>query len=400
MSKYLFVVPPFFGHINPTLGIGAELLNRGHQVAWACLREINGRFVPKGGQFKVLPQEQEEHQKEIDRILSLQDNGTKIRGIEILKFAMEATYIPFCKYMVGGILKVIDDFCPDVIVHDENMFAGAIGAVLREIPYVTSIAVPPGSFQPEGKFPEFEQWQTGQIIKLQEQFGVPGSNKIVYSKRLNLVYTSKDFVGNGDEFPAHYKFVGPIIKGRQKVPGFNFEDLKGRKKPMVYVSLGTLLKGVRKEFFTKIVAAFGNQPLTVIAATDPGVLDAWPDNFIVQSFVPQSELLCEVDAVIYHGGFNTVNEALFHGIPLIIIPMAYDQFHIASLVVNSGSGLSIRYKRLTVEELRKSLWEVVQNPTYKKAATKVGEGLKNAGGTDAAATLLEAVPIPSMVQNN
>lgn len=40
MSKFLFVVPPFFGHINPSLSIGRTLLEKGHEVAWAGLTEI------------------------------------------------------------------------------------------------------------------------------------------------------------------------------------------------------------------------------------------------------------------------------------------------------------------------------------------------------------------------
>ena len=35
MSRFLFVVPPLTGHINPTVAVGAELTARGHEVAWA-----------------------------------------------------------------------------------------------------------------------------------------------------------------------------------------------------------------------------------------------------------------------------------------------------------------------------------------------------------------------------
>ena len=35
MSRYLFVVPPMVGHVNPSIAVGRELLARGHDVAWA-----------------------------------------------------------------------------------------------------------------------------------------------------------------------------------------------------------------------------------------------------------------------------------------------------------------------------------------------------------------------------
>ncbi|MGW9032173.1 hypothetical protein ACWGQ5_50960 [Streptomyces sp. NPDC055722] len=36
MSGFLFVVPALVGHINPAVGVAAELAARGHRVAWAC----------------------------------------------------------------------------------------------------------------------------------------------------------------------------------------------------------------------------------------------------------------------------------------------------------------------------------------------------------------------------
>lgn len=35
MSRFLFVVPPLVGHVNPAAGVAAELARRGHTVAWA-----------------------------------------------------------------------------------------------------------------------------------------------------------------------------------------------------------------------------------------------------------------------------------------------------------------------------------------------------------------------------
>ena len=34
MSRFLFVVPPLTGHVNPTISVGRELAARGHQAAW------------------------------------------------------------------------------------------------------------------------------------------------------------------------------------------------------------------------------------------------------------------------------------------------------------------------------------------------------------------------------
>jgi len=55
-------------------------------------------------------------------------------GLEILRFTMERTYIPFCNFMVKGLLRVIDEFQPNVIIHDENMLPGQYVPPLKIYP--------------------------------------------------------------------------------------------------------------------------------------------------------------------------------------------------------------------------------------------------------------------------
>ncbi|EOD63162.1 glycosyl transferase, partial [Amycolatopsis vancoresmycina DSM 44592] len=40
MARFLFVVPPLTGHVNPAAGVAAELAARGHEVAWAGHPEL------------------------------------------------------------------------------------------------------------------------------------------------------------------------------------------------------------------------------------------------------------------------------------------------------------------------------------------------------------------------
>ncbi|HWO68622.1 MAG TPA: glycosyltransferase, partial [Umezawaea sp.] len=48
MSRFLFVVPPLVGHVNPTVGVAAELVARGHEVAWAGHRDVIGKLLGRG----------------------------------------------------------------------------------------------------------------------------------------------------------------------------------------------------------------------------------------------------------------------------------------------------------------------------------------------------------------
>ncbi|ACU58942.1 glycosyltransferase [Chitinophaga pinensis] len=387
MSKFMFVVPPFFGHISPTLSVGGSLLARGHEVIWVGLKELGAEHIPAGGQFIVPHKELAPYQSAIQAILKLQDEGPKLSGVETLKLALEDTYIPFAKYMLAGVSGIADEFRPDVIISDCITFAGALCAHIKDIPCVTTTPVPPDVTGDAMQSPKIFEWQQNLIRSLQREVGIYTDEYVIHSREMNIVFTSQEFAGSKDPLP-HMRFVGPV-KGRPNNTPFDWDQLARVMSPKVFVSLGTLLVDIRKEFFQKLIDAFADEPITIVAATDPAIFPQWPDNFIVQGFVPQSELMPHMHAVICHGGFNTVNDAFVNGLPMLITPIAYDHFHTASLIENAGCGIKLRYKRLRVPDLKAAMWEVLDNPKYRKSAQYIRETFIKAGGNDKAVALLE-----------
>jgi MGT family glycosyltransferase len=388
MAKFLFVVPPFFGHISPTLSIGASLIARGHEVKWLGITPLADKHIPTGGEFIYPAAELEQHQDEITRILKRQDDGPACSGPEVMKLALEETYVPFARIMMPGLSNFVDAWKPDVIINDCITFAGALCAHIKGIPSVTTTPVPPDVMgDTANSAPKIFEWQQNLVKGLQQEFGVYGDEIVIHSHKLNMVFTSQAFAGF-DAAEPHMKFVGPV-KGRPNNAAFDWERLAKATTPKVFVSLGTLLVDIRKEFFQKLITAFADQPVTIVAATNPDIFEVWPDNFIVNGFVPQTELMPHMDAVICHGGFNTVNDTFINGLPMLITPIAYDHFHTAKLIENSGAGVSIRYKRLRIADLRDTVFELLQNPKYREAAVRVNETFIAAGGNDKAVQLLE-----------
>ncbi|UMQ42240.1 hypothetical protein MKS83_00810 [Chryseobacterium sp. Y16C] len=387
-SKFLFVVPPFFGHISPTLSVGASLIARGHEVKWFGITPLDNKHIPEGGSYFYPEQDLIPYQDEIARILKRQDDGPACSGPEVMKLALEETYVPFAKMMMSGLETLTQAWQPDVIVNDCISFGGALFAHKNNIPCVTTTPVPPDVMgDTENSAPKIFEWQQNLIKTLQKEVGIEDDGIFIHSHHLNLIFTSQKFA-DFDEVPTHMKFVGPV-KGRPNPAPFDWDKLNASTTPKIFVSLGTLLVDIRKAFFEKVIAAFADQPVTVIAATPPEIFEEWPSNFIVSSFVPQSALIPHMDAVICHGGFNTVNDTFTNGLPMLITPIAYDHFHIAKLIEKAGCGISIRYKRLRVDALRQTVFELLENPTYRNAAKEVQSSLINAGGNDRAVELLE-----------
>ncbi len=82
--------------------------------------------------------------------------------------------------------------------------------------------------------------------------------------------------------------------------------------------------------------------------------------------MPQIELLTYTKLFITHGGMNSTHEALYNGVPLVVIPQSADQPIIAKQVENLGAGVQLQMKGLSEEELRESVELVLHNPSFEK----------------------------------
>ncbi|HLZ89551.1 MAG TPA: nucleotide disphospho-sugar-binding domain-containing protein, partial [Puia sp.] len=135
--------------------------------------------------------------------------------------------------------------------------------------------------------------------------------------------------------------------------------------------------------------ALRDEPLSVIVVSDPALFATWPPNFMVRSRVPQLELLPYLEAVVCHAGHNTVCESLIHGLPLVVVPIAYDQSHVASRVTSTESGIRLNFKRFKAAHLKQAVRDVLGDARYRDAARRIQASFAKAGGAERAAGLLE-----------
>lgn len=386
MARFAFIVPPLTGHVNPTLSLGAELLQRGHQVGWISLDASLENRLPQGGILLLVQYDQNDTEKRDSEQYLDQITKKNVSGIESIKFLYEEVLIPLNRFMFEGIVSILDSFRPDVVINDHQLFSGAIAAYNKHIPYATSVTAPAAVKMMED-LPGVHEWEIRQIVALQQELGIPGDKAIVCSEALTMIFTSKDFFGEMS-LPSGYKFIGPVIQHRANLAAFSWEKLGN--DPRILVSIGTTFDHTyKKEFFQKVIDALGNEPISVVVVSDPALFEEWPDNFIVQERVPQLELLPHLDAVVCHGGHNTVCESLSHGLPLVVIPIAYDQSHVAGRVIQVESGIRLNYKRFKAAHLQTAVWEIIRNPAYKEAAQRIQQSFEESGGATTAANLLE-----------
>jgi MGT family glycosyltransferase len=388
MSRFLFVVPPMAGHVNPTLPVGRELAARGHAVAWAGPPEVAEELMPPGARFLRVPLSDRVR----DHIAARADD---LRGAAALKHLVGDFLVPLAECMVPGVHAAVERFRPDALVVDQQALAGVAVALARDLPWATSATTSAMLTDPMAILPKVRDWADGLQRDVLRSAGVfertAATVDLRFSPQLVLVFSTPALVGR-DDFPDHYAFVGPAVGARPDDTPFPWEWLD-RAGPHVLVSLGTLNWHNGGRFFAAAAEAIGGMDAHGVIVAPPGLVGSVPPNVLAVPRVPQLSLLPRLDAVVCHGGHNTVCEALAHGLPLVVAPIRDDQPAIAAQVEAAGAGVRVMFRRAGPEALRAALEAALGDPALRTGAERVQRSFASAGGPTAAADELEGLPV-------
>ena len=200
-----------------------------------------------------------------------------------------------------------------------------------------------------------------------------------------------------EALPATFHHVGPM----RDPPGPPL-DFGGRSdRPLVYCSLGTL-QGGRLRLFRSVARACADLSLRLVI-THCGRLGArdvagLPGSPMVFDYLPQEAALAQADLVVTHAGFNSVLETLACGLPMVALPIAFDQPGVAARIARAGVGEVVSPRRATAGALRRALERVLREPGYRRRALGVQAEIAAAGGVTHAAELIEAHLVPRPVR--
>ncbi|MFT3924949.1 MAG: glycosyltransferase [Myxococcales bacterium] len=382
MKRFLFAVPPFAGHVLPTVSVGRALKARGHQVLWVGLSEIR-RLLPEDAELVALDADAspESRSVEIEKVAS--------RGWESLQVLWEGALVPLARGMFEGVGRAIAQYEPDVVIADQQAIGGALAARRAGVPWATFCTTSASVMDALVDLPKVKQWVVNQLAMLEREAGLPPDPAPDTSPSLVVVFSTRALVGEDRSWPEHYHFVGPSIQDRPDPTPFPWDWLNTR--PRIFASLGTIGSDSpgNARFLSAAIAALHDLPCQLVIAAPKGVEGEIPEHVLVRERVPQVALLREMDAVITHGGHNTVCEALAHGLPLVVAPIRHDQPAVAAQVVRAGAAVRVRYGRVTPQALRSAVEQVLGEASFRASAQRIGASFARAGGAAAAADALE-----------
>lgn len=71
-----------------------------------------------------------------------------------------------------------------------------------------------------------------------------------------------------------------------------------------------------------------------------------------------------IKAFLSHGGLNSIFETMYHGVPVVGIPLFGDHYDTMTRVQAKGMGILLNWKTITESELYEALVKVINDPRY------------------------------------
>ena len=384
--RIMFFSIPAHGHTNPTIEVVRALTRRGHTVRYYSFEPFRTRIEDAGAEFipcdDALPPAPGNLEKRVGRDFSLLMEMV-IGVTERLHPCME---------------EAMRTFRPDCIVSDSICIWGKLFAARFGIPLIVSTTTL-----------AFNQY-TAKLMKqslrdvLQMMVGMPrvmkqlkrlkalgyeAKNVIALLQNDNetdtIVYTSKRFQPFAETFSERYAFVGPSVVPTER-------DGMERERPLVYVSLGTVLNRTQG-FYRACIDALREVPcdavLSVGPDTDVSALGPLPENIRVYPRVNQMEVLSRADAFVTHCGMNSVMESLYMGVPMVLFPQHAEERAVANRAAELGAGILLRHGR--EKEIRAAVTKLLGEPAYTECAQALSQDMRCCGGAEQAADFIEQV---------
>ena len=313
-----------------------------HLAAGASLAEIQGRMAPHRERMRDLPVHE--------------------RRTHSFRWRFAVCDAP---YKVDGLTAAARSWEPDLIVSESGDLAAPIVSALLDVPL---------AHQGFGRIVPIACWElaSDEVAPLWRAAGLE-PEPLCGAFRNTYV----------DICPPSFQTAAlppvPVVERLRPAapePGARAPLFDGLpERPTVYVTLGTVVNAI--DDFRLVLGALADLDANVVATigrnNDPSDLAPVPANAVVERFVPQAQILPHCDLVVAHGGSGSTLATMAHGLPMLMLPMAADQFENAKHCAELGIALVLYPDEVAADSVRGGVRELLADPAYRARARALAD---------------------------
>jgi UDP:flavonoid glycosyltransferase YjiC (YdhE family) len=179
------------------------------------------------------------------------------------------------------------------------------------------------------------------------------------------------------DLPKSLKFVGTIpavgLCDENDLPSWWNVVLK-HEKPLVVATQGSTALSPQ-DLILPAIEALGDMDVLIVATLEnAGPLSsqsATPSNVNFAGFVPFHQLFKHADVVISNGGYGTVNQALYQGVPMVLAGTTQDKPEVCARMAWAGAGINLACQRPEPSAIRDAVERVLKEPRFRARAMEL-----------------------------
>jgi MGT family glycosyltransferase len=396
MSRFLFVVPPIAARVRPAASVARELAARGHDVAWTThhhLLPVGAVVVPAG------PRHRGEGSDVHAMVAAAAARALRGRRgpagwIEL----WDDLLLPLARTMLPAVHAAVDGFLPDAVVVDQHALAGAAVAQLHGLPWATLVPSSAGLADPLADLPAIGV----QIRRRSRRFLRDAGLDDITAARIDpqasphlvAAFTTEALTGPVDDPTGRYAFVGPCLDpglaGWPPLAPFDWGRLD-HVHPLVVVTVEAAPWQRGARLYALAAQALASLPVQSVIVGPPDLVPRPPDRMVVVPRAPLRALVRRAAVVVCDGGQATVDEALAHGVPLVVAPLVGDQPTVARQVVRAGAGVAVAPDLVDAGRLARAVTTALTDRGIQRGVRRLHDSFARTGGAVAVGDRLEAL---------
>ncbi|MEI6844409.1 MAG: glycosyltransferase [Actinomycetes bacterium] len=423
----LFMPESAYGPTNQCIGLGNELLKRGHRVVFAAEASWKGKLTGFGFEEDLVDlappavdagegdQDAGQFWKDFIRDTSPEFRKPTIDQLETFIKPTWQALIDGATYCEPQLREIIARVKPDVIVEDNVLTFPAL--LTSPAPFVRIVSCNPLEMKGTGVAPTFsglpfddqsqwdvfkkrydethrEMWESFNAwVMSQGAPALPDLEFIHTSEHANM-YVYPQEIDYTEQRPLNSTWHRMDSSVRETDGEFEMpESMKNRPEgsALIYLSLGSL-GSADVDLMRRLISILGKTHHRFIVSKGPqhSTYEV-AENMYGAEFLPQIKIIPQVDLVITHGGNNTITESLHFGKPMIVLPLFWDQYDNAQRVDETGFGVRLATYEFTDEEIVNAIDDLINNQKLQDLLKETKARIQGNSGIKVGADVIENV---------
>ncbi len=409
------------GDVHPFIGVGQELIARGHEVRLAANPYFMDRIRGAGLVFEPMGTEDDYLKVVTDPRLVRQFASPKLIIDELIHKTAEPT--------VELTQRVISRWRPDVIVRHHISLGSRWVARRNGIPTATVVLAPAFFFSREDAA-VYRSWERLGTPRWIQEFKLQVAKRIMrwfMDRPLNRLRrtmgleTSRDFffseVKDGDItlglWSKHLRGAARDDPENSHICGYSFFDrshgreadgrelsefldrCQQRGRPPIVFTLGSSVVHHAGDFYGIAARACANlgRPGVLLVGKADNAPSGLPEDVRAFGYAPFSAVLPRAAATVHHGGAGTTGQGLRSGRPTVIVPFVNDEFDNAARAQRLGTSLTLGRSRFDARRLAGCLDRAINDREMRMRAEVIGGVLRVEDGAREAASRIEGLVV-------